>query len=151
MGEEIRFTRPRPDACPQHKDYYIRERWSGYDIHGNETYDYALFQRVQFKFVRKFHRRKQAYEFLAKVAHITKFDVEQGSHRVITNTHEMIGIIGGSMMYRLNKRTRVLETRPIDDEQVTVWHMTYRDCLMDAKITIAARERAFALELFPNV
>ncbi len=59
-----------------------------------------------------------------------------GSQSVITNNHEYLGVIHGDIMYRISKRTREVAMRPVDNEQLTGWHMKYVDCLSEAKSLI---------------
>ena len=138
--QEISFTRKAPCACPSYKDYYIQDRPDGKDVHGNDTYGYALFKRQPFRVIRRFRTRRQAYEYVSNLTGLSRFDVKMGSSRIVMNDHEYLGVIHGKDFYKLSKRTREVSTRPVDDEQLTGWYMKYVDCLSEAKQIIKELE-----------
>lgn len=132
MGE-VRFSRTAPWCCPSYGEYYIQDKFSGKDIYGNDTYEYALFRRKPFQVIRRFRTRKQAYMYVSQVTGLDQWDIKMGSHSVITNNHEYLGVIHGDIMYRISKKTREVAMRPVDNEQLTGWHMKYIDCLSESK------------------
>ena len=132
-GQEIKFTKAAPYCCPSYKNYYIQDRYTGRDIYGNETYEYALFRKQPFQTIRRFRTRRQAYEYVSHMTGYTRFDIKMGSSGIIMNDREYLGIIHGYTMYRIAKRTREVATRPVNDTQLTRWHMKYVDCLSEAK------------------
>ncbi|MBQ3702493.1 MAG: hypothetical protein II885_07025 [Oscillospiraceae bacterium] len=131
--KEITFRKREPAGCPQYGDYYIRDRAIGRDSYGHERYEYALFRRQHFETVRQFRTRKQAYQYLSELTLLSRWDVERGSSSVICHGHEYLGVIYGDTMYRITKRTRVLDKRPVEDVQLTRWFDRYADCLAEAK------------------
>lgn len=130
---DIRFQRRFPGACPQYKDFVIRDRYIGHDTYGNDCYEYALFRQSHFEAVRQFRTKKQAYQYLSNLTGLTHWDIKMGSSSIICNNRECLGLIWGTTMYRLMKRTRVVEKRPVDDEQITCWYEQYTECLSEAK------------------
>ena len=128
--------------CPTYKDYYIYERFSGKDVHGHDTYEYALFKRSKKKLLGKFRRRKQAYEFLGNI--IDSRDkiyiqiLEESGNAV--NEREHLSIRRGDLIYRLEKRTNEVSVRPYYNQQISGWYMTYRECLKEAKEIIGRIE-----------
>ena len=135
--QEIKFRKPAPGACPQYKDYYIKDRYIGRDRHGNECYEYALFRRLPFETVRQFRTRKQAYQYLSRLTYLSRFDIEMGCCNIICHDHEYLGVISGDTMYRITKRTRLLEKRPSEDQRLTRWFDRYADCLAEAKYLLS--------------
>ena len=130
---DVRFTKATPCCCPSYGDFYIRDRASGKDIYGHETYEYALFKRQGSRIVRRFRTRKQAYAYVSKVTGYTRFDVKMGSTGIIMNDRQYMGVLHGKTLYRISKRTNEVATRPVDDVQLTGWHMKYAECLAEAK------------------
>lgn len=131
--KEITFRKRDPAGCPQHGDYSIRDRSIGRDVHGHERYEYALFRLRHFELVRRFRTRKQAYQYLSELTLLSRWDVLRGSSSIICHDHEYLGVIYGDSLYRITKRTRVLEKRPVEDERLTRWYDRYADCLAEAK------------------
>lgn len=138
--QEIRFSRAAPWHCTSYKSYYIQDRSSGRDVHGNETYEYALFLKQPFQVVRRFRTRKQAYEYVSRLTGYSRWDIKMGSNGIVVNDREYLGVVYGNTMYRITRRTREVVTRPVDDKQLTRWHMKYVDCLSEAKEIIQNRE-----------
>ena len=136
---EVRFNKKAPWCCPSYKNYYIQARYIGRDIYGNETYEYALFRKLPFILIRHFRTRKQAYEYLSNLTGYTRWDIKMGNQNIV-NDYDFLGIVYGSTIYRIEKRTRELYSRPIDDERLTCWHTKYVDCLSEAKQIIQSRE-----------
>lgn len=138
---EIRFVPAMPGGCPAYGSFYIQDRlMDGRDIYGHETYQYALFRKVPFQVLRRFRTRKQAYEYLTCLTGLTRLDVEWGSHSIIVNDREHLGILHGDTMYRMDKRTREIVTRPLEDEQLTGWYDRYTECLSEAKSIVKRLE-----------
>ena len=133
MGREIRFTRSEPYACPKYGTYYIQDRVIGKDVYGHESYEYALFRKVDFQLVRKFRTRKQAYEFLSKETSLTQWDVKMGAYNIITNNRNVLGIEYGKTLYKLVKYTKKVYIRPKEDEKLSQWYPSYNECLENAK------------------
>lgn len=71
--------------------------------------------------------------YVSQVTGLDQWDIKFGSHRVITNNHEYLGVIHGDIMYRISKKTREVAMRPVNNEQLTGWHMKYVDALSEAK------------------
>ena len=138
--QEIRFTRAAPWRCPSYKDYYIQDRPTGKDIYGNDTYGYALFKMKPFQVIRRFRTRKQAYEYVSRITVLEQWHVKMGSHSIIVNDHDYLGVIYGKSMYRISKRTCEVATRPVEDEQLSGWFMKYVECLNYAKELIKDME-----------
>lgn len=138
--KEIRFSRKDPSACPAYKDYYIQDRMAGRDIHGHETYEYALFRRRGFELVKKCRTRKQAYQYVGEKAYISKYEVDHGSNRVVRD-RDWLGVYTHDGIFKIIKRTNEILLRPMDDEQLTGWRMTYQDCLAEAKEIVRKLER----------
>ncbi len=140
MSEKIAFRRKHPYSCPAFGMYYIQSRPAGTDINGNGVYEYALFQKQPFVLVKRFRTRKQAYEWLGKRTALTRFDVEHGSIRVILNDKTALGVCYGCDMFKLDRRTRTVYTRPTEDLRLTVWYDKYVECVKWSKKIIAERE-----------
>lgn len=138
--QHIRFTKSAPWCCPSYKDYYIQGRPSGRDVHGNDTYEYALFRKQPFQVIQRFRTRKHAYEYMSRLTGFTRWDIKNGSSGIIINDRQYLGVIYNGAMYRITRRTREVATRPVDDEQLTHWHMKYIDCLSEAKEIIQSKE-----------
>lgn len=115
--QEIRFSRAAPWHCTSYKSYYIQDRSSGRDVHGNET-----------------------YEYVSRLTGYSRWDIKMGSNGIVVNDREYLGVVYGNTMYRITRRTREVATRPVDDKQLTRWHMKYVDCLSEAKEIIQNRE-----------
>ena len=130
---DIRFQRRFTGACPQYRDFVIQDRYIGHDTYGNDCYEYALFRRVDFECIRRFRTRKQAYQYLSNLTGLSRWDMKMGSASIIRNDGECLGLIWGNTMYRLYKRTRVVERRPVEDEQITGWFEKFSECLAEAK------------------
>lgn len=128
--------------CPTYKDYYICDRFSGKDVHGHDTYEYALFRRSQKQILGKFRRRKQAYEFLGNIIGCRDkiyIQIMQDAGNAV-NEREHLSIRRGDLIYRLEKRTNEVSVRPYYDQQISGWHMTYNECLKEAKEIIGRSE-----------
>ena len=134
---EIRFTRSGPGACPAFRDYYIQDRFAGRDIYGNDAYQYALFRRLSFTVIRLFRTKKQGYRYLSELTGLTDWDVRMGSSSIICHDHEYLGVLSGDTLYRITKRTRLLEKRPAEDQRLTGWFDRYADCLAEAKYLLS--------------
>jgi hypothetical protein len=130
---EIRFQRRLPGACPQYKNFVIQDRYIGRNLYGNDCYEYSLFYKIDFEIVRRFRTRKQAYQYLSDLTGLSRLDIKMGSASIIRNDGECLGLIWGNTMYRLYKRTRVVERRPVEDEQITGWFEKFSECLAEAK------------------
>lgn len=144
---EIRFTRAAPDRCPAYKDYYIQDRYVGRDIYGHEAYEYALFRRLHFRTVRRFRKRKQAYKYLSDLTGLTRWEVKMGSYHIVSNTRDALCVIHGRAMYRLEKRTNEIRTRPVDDEKLSGWYERYAECLAAAKETVKRLEAGASMKI----
>lgn len=131
--KEITFRKRDPAGCPQYGDYSIRDRSIGRDVHGHERYEYALFRLQHFEFVRQFRTRKQAYRYLSEITYLNQWDIQMGSSSIICHDHEYLGVLSGDTLYRITKRTRLLEKRPAEDQRLTGWFDRYADCLAEAK------------------
>lgn len=130
---EIRFTKAAPWCCPSCGDYYIQDRPAGKDIHGHDTYEYALYHKLRFQVIRRFRTRRQAYEYVSRITGFSRWDIRMGSYGILVNDREYLGVLYNGTMYRITKRTREVATRPAEDERLTGWHMKYVDCLSEAK------------------
>lgn len=139
MGD-IRFTKAESSACPRYKDYYIQDRVAGRDVYGHETYEYALFRSCGFELVRKFRTRKQAYRYVGDKAYISRFEAEHGSGRVVRD-REWLGVYTHDRIFKIIKRTNEVLSRPVNDERLTGWCMTYQECLAEAKELVRELER----------
>lgn len=137
---EIRFSRKDPSACPQYKEFCIKDRLAGRDIYGHETYEYALFRLCPFSLVRKFRTRKQAYQYVGEKAYISKYEADHGSSRVVRD-REWLAVCANDRIFKIIKRTNEVLVRPINDEQLTGWRMTYQECLAEAKEIVRELER----------
>ncbi len=137
---EVKFTKAAPGACPSYGEYYIQDRPYGRDIHGNECYQYALYRKRRFETLRRFRTRKQAYQYLSNRTGTSRWDIQYGSYSIIVNDRDYLGILHGSVMYRLNKRSREIQTRPAEDERVTVWYDKLNECIAEAKQIITEME-----------
>ena len=129
---EIRFSKKAHWCCPSYKDFYIQDRYIGRDVYGNETYEYALFRKHPFHVIRRFRKRKQAYEYVSNLTGYTRWDIKMSNYNII-NERDFLGVVYGNTIYRIVKRTREVQSRPIDDERLTCWHTKYVDCLSEAK------------------
>lgn len=137
---EIRFTRSEPWRCPRYKNFFIQDRLAGKDVYGHDTYQYALFRDMPFQEIRRFRTRKQAYEWLSKETHLTRWDIERRNPAIIRNDNQSLAVWHNDNLYRLNKRRRLVEVRPVEDERLTVWHDKYTECLEDAKRVVMKLE-----------
>lgn len=133
MGREIRFVRSEPYACPKYGMYYIQDRMVGKDVYGHDSYEYALFRRIEFQLVRKFRARKQAYEYLSKKTSITQWDIKMGAYNIVVNDRKVLGIMHEKTLYKLIKYTREVYARPLEDEKLSQWYTNYNECLENAK------------------
>lgn len=140
MGSEIRFVRSKPYSCPKYGPYYIQDRMIGKDVYGHDSYEYALFRKNGFQFVRKFRKRKQAYEYLSKKTSITQWDIKMGAYNIVVNDREVLGIMHGETLYKLIKYTREVYARPLEDEKLSKWHTNYNECLGNAKKIVQEME-----------
>lgn len=134
---EITFRKRDPAGCPQYGDYSIRDRYIGRDVYGHERYEYALFRLQHFEFVRRFRTRKQAYRYLSEITYLNRWDIQMGSSSIICHDHEYLGVLSGDTLYRITKRTRLLEKRPAEDQRLTGWFDRYADCLAEAKYLLS--------------
>ncbi len=130
---DVRFSKRAPWCCPAYENYYIQHRPAGRDIYGNETYEYALFRRLTFRVVKRFRTRKQAYAYVSRMTGYTRFDVKMGSTAIIVNDRQYLGVLYGETLFRIEKRTNEVSTRPVNDIQLSGWYMHYTDCVEDAK------------------
>ena len=131
---KVAFTRRRPFESPSFGDYYIQERKSGKNIYGHDSYEYSLFRRVPFETVATFRTRKQAYKYVSERTFFSKWSTDHHAPGTIKD-RDYVGCIHGSVMYRVEKKTRPVQVRmrPVDDEQVLGWFWTYNECLAAAK------------------
>lgn len=143
---EIRFSRERPWCCPAFRDFYIQDRPAGRDIYRKETYEYALFRKIRFEPVKRFRTRKKAYVYLCNKTGLCELSVKWQSPQIIVNNRQYIGVTDGKTMYRLDKRTRWVEKRPVEDERLTCWYPSYSDCLTEAKRIVAERTQGISFQ-----
>ena len=141
----IVFRRPDAGHCPQYKNYVIRDRYSGRDRHGNECYEYALFRLYDFELVKKFRTRKQAYMYLHKLTGLDQISVYYHNPAIICNDHQYLGVLHVDTMYRINKKTRVLEKKPAEALRLTPWYMRQSECIADAKLILKSFEESGVL------
>ena len=135
---EIKFVKKQPWMCPCYGDFYIQDREAGRDIHGNQTYVYALFKRQKYRLIRKFRRRKQAYEYLSNITCITRETLSANSYRVV-NEARYFRILYNNTIYQIDKYTRELSERPLEDEQLSVWYDKYKICLENSQKIVLER------------
>lgn len=137
---EIRFKKTAPDRCPAFRDFYILDRVSGRDIYGHETYQYALYRKNSFHAIRRFRTRRQAYEYLTQKTGLTRLDVKWRSRSIVVNDRDHLGVLHDGTLYRMNKKTREIDSRPLEDEQITGWFDRYADCVAESKEIIKKME-----------
>lgn len=133
---EIRFVKKQPWCCPSYGDFYIQDREAGRDIHGNQTYLYALFRRQPYQLIKKFRRRKQAYEYLSNITCISRETLNENGYR-IHNDARYLRILYNNTIYQIDKYTRELSSRPLADEQLSAWYDKYKVCLDNSKRIVA--------------
>ena len=133
---EIVFHKKHPWSCPTFRDYYIQDREAGRDIHGNQTYEYALFKKRPYQLIKKFNKRKQAYKCLSDITCIDRETAASNSYR-IHNDVRYLRILYNNTIFQIDKYTNELSSRPIEDEQITAWYDKYNNCLNDSKRIIA--------------
>lgn len=138
--KEVRFTKKDPAACPSYKEYYIKDRMAGKDVHGHDAFEYALFRRRHFELVKKFRKRKQAYKYVCEACCVSKLGAERGDWNIVRGT-DYIGVYTSRGMYKVMKRSSEVLFRPYDDEQMSGWAVTYNECLTAAKIIVSAAEQ----------
>ena len=140
--DEIHFTRSRPEACPAFRDYYIQDRLSGKSVYGHDTYEYALFRKIRYRLDRTFRTRRQACSYVSAKTGLSRWDIRWQSCSIICNDRELLGVEHCGILWRIEKRTYPVRvsTRPIEDERITGWHMTYSECLTAAKEIIKQEE-----------
>lgn len=139
VEEVIRFSRETPWSCPAYKDFYIKDRPDGKDIHGHDTYSYALYRRMPFVTIMRFRTRKQAYRHVSRLTGLDQISVIYGNSRVILNSREYLGVICDDKMYRIAKHTHEVQMRPAEDTQLTGWFDNFNECLETAKQLVRSR------------
>lgn len=133
MANEIVFRREESYMLPRYKDFYIKDRKQpGRDRNGHETYEYALFRRRKWKYVRRFRTRKQAYMWLGKLAGITKETMYYADHSSYQDD-KIVSVLLNGTIWKLDKKTRTIYNRPYNDERLTGWHEKQRECINAAK------------------
>lgn len=134
MAEDnIRFSRETPWSCPAYKEFYIRDRSDGKDIHGHDAYSYALYRRMPFVTLKRFRTRKQAYRYVSRLTGLDQISVRYGNSRVILNDREYLGVTYDDKMYRIIRCTHEVQERPVEDERLTGWFDNFNECLEMAK------------------
>lgn len=80
----------------------------------------------------------KGYQYLSRLTYLSRFDIEMGCCNIICHDHEYLGVISGDTIYRITKRTRLLEKRPSEDQRLTGWFDRYADCLAEAKYLLSS-------------
>lgn len=78
--------------------------------------------------------------FVSRITGLTKWDVKMGSSSIVVNNRDLLGVRRDGKLYRIEKRTREVSSRPEEDIQLTVWFTNYADCLFSAKAFIRSKE-----------
>ena len=133
---EIRFVKKQPWCCPSYGDFYIQDREAGRDIHGNQTYVYALFRRQPYQLIERFKKRKRAYEALSAITCIDRETMNSNMHR-IHNDARYLRVLYNDNIYQIDKYTCELSSRPLADEQLSAWYDKYKVCLDNSKRIVA--------------
>lgn len=142
LPHEIKFARKNPWECAAYNDFYIQDRFTGKDVYGHDSYQYALFRRCPFRLIQKFRTRKQAYVAFGDVTGISEFDIRMGAYEIISGAHggRFFGVQSGDKIYRLDRYNRTIEVRPIHDTRISPWCDKYAECVTGAKQIIARLE-----------
>ena len=135
---DVTFRRTEPGACPRYKDYYVQDRYTGKNVYGHDTYEYALFKKCPFVTIDRFRRRKQAYEYVARETGVTK-ETEKYTNRVIRE-QGWVAVYNGADIWKIIKRTNEVQHRPEQDLRITGW-MQFAECLDAAKAYIEQIEQ----------
>ncbi len=153
MSEQpIKFTRKHPWSCPSFRDFYIKDRANGKDIHGKTIYEYALFRKYQFQVVKRFRTRKQAYLYVSNITGINQYRTKTDNFQVIFNDRDYLGVSSDNgtcqIIYRITKRTN--EVAILRNVQISGWYDKYIWCLNEAKKLIAMiQEKENLQEVIP--
>lgn len=130
--------------CPCYGDYYIQDRKSGYDQYHNDRYEYALFKKEKRELVKRFKKRKKAYEYLSALTGYTEYSIIYNDSRVrLDKRKRVLSVIDKerSFIYWLYLDRGELFKKPYNDNQLSVWFESYADCLQYAKEYIENKKR----------
>lgn len=135
---EIIFRKKYRWSCPSYGEFYIQDKEAGRDTHGNMTYVYALFKKRPFRPIKRFRKRKQAYEYLSNITCVSREMISDNLYR-IHNDSRYFRILYNKTIFQIDKHTRELSSKPTVDEQITGWIDKYKNCLESSKEIILKR------------
>ncbi|MBO6304852.1 MAG: hypothetical protein J6M62_07250 [Selenomonadaceae bacterium] len=134
----IKFTRTG-GGCPSYKDYYIKDKFAGYNVYGHDVYDYTLYKK-QPKKVLHFKKNKQAYNYIKSLGVWITKDMSKFYSDTLENKELAAIIDRDGTVYRVLKDTSTLEIIP-PPVQLTPWYNNYIDCLNASKELIESLEQ----------
>ena len=131
---KITFTKKFEGGCPTYGDYYIQDRFNGFDIHGHGSYVYALYRRIPYTVTYQFSDQAAACEFLKRIALRSRPPVVNDNGDIVALNRS------GSTLFKLDLKTLEISEKPLENERLSGWYQRYSECVAAAKEIIAKRE-----------